>query len=61
MDASGLAYMYDLQGRLVTTFTFPNTVVNQSVWPLSYTNGMLFISDTGAGVGNFFGYRLDKQ
>lgn len=61
MDATGLAYMYDLQGRLVTTFMFPNTVLNQSAWTLSYTNDLLFISDTGSGVGNFFGYRVDKQ
>lgn len=61
MDATGLAYMYDAQGRLVTTFNFPNTVANQSAWTLSYTNGMLFISDTGSGAGNFFGYRMDKQ
>jgi uncharacterized protein YjdB len=61
MDNTGLAYMYDDVGRLVTTFNFPDPVMNQSAWTLSYTNDMLFISDTGSGVGTFRGYRIDKQ
>ena len=61
MDETGNIFMYDLQGRLISSFQLPNAVTAQSIWSLSFANGLLWVSDTGTGTGTLFAYRLDKQ
>ncbi len=61
MDENGTIYTYDLQGRLVTSFVLPVGVVAQSIWSLSFANGMLWVSDTGGGMGTLFAYQLTQQ
>ena len=61
MDETGTVYAYDLQGRLVTSFPLPIAVGAQSIWSLSYANGLLWISDTGSNSGTLFGYQLSQQ
>jgi hypothetical protein len=51
-------YMYDMEGRPVTSFDVPN-----SLWgiALSYANGMLWVTSTSGAQGTWYGYELVQQ
>lgn len=57
-DAASIVYVHDFQARLVTTFPLPVTQVSPAGWSISFTNGMLWVIDTGSSTGTWYGFKL---
>jgi hypothetical protein len=60
-DETATVHVFDLVGRPVTQFPLPMPVPGSAAgFSLSFTNGMLWVIDTGTQFGTWYGFKLSK-